>query len=295
MEITTIKENYSSIELTFKAKKQQFLALKIASLEDVETYDKVIESLTEVKTTLSLLEEKRKEIKAPILLAASNIDKEAKLISDEINVIKLHLDTEKIKFDKLKNAEKLRIEALKKELLTKRIAQLESIGFKFDFGNQTYKRNEVFYTIPNIQNAKVESWDLWFEKEIAEMELNEKRIENERLQIEKERESLRKEREEIERQRVAKAWQELETEKTRVGIDKVVVSPIQRLEFENTPTQSENKPKVFLKGSDLEKLYSYGRDLPFCPDCSNPEKQLISEKINRTITKIKELITESIK
>jgi hypothetical protein len=300
MEITTIKENYSSIELTFKAKKWQFLALKINSLEDVETYDKVIESLTEVKTTLNLLEEKRKEIKAPILLACANIDKEAKLISDEINVIKLHLDTEKIKFDKLKNAEKIRIEAEKKELLTKRIAQLESIGFKFEYENQGFKRNEVFYTISNVQNAKVDSWDNWFEKEftswqelVAELELvekarieKEKRIEDERLQIEKERESLRKEREELEKQRVA-----IPILKGTTGLDK----PIQKLEFENKPTQSDNKPKLVGYESDSSKLYLYGRDLPFCPDFQNPEKQLISEKINRTITKIKELITETLK
>ena len=53
MEITTIKEKLSSIELTFKAKKDQFLALKITSLEDDKTYTKVVESLTEVKTTLN--------------------------------------------------------------------------------------------------------------------------------------------------------------------------------------------------------------------------------------------------
>ena len=287
MEITTIKENYSSIELAFKAKKKQFLALKIASLEDVKTYDKVVESLTEVKTTLNLLEEKRKEIKAPILLAASNIDREAKLISDEINVIKTYLDTEKIKFDKLKNAEKLRIEAAKKALLTKRIAELESIGFKFEYENQGYRRNEQFYTISNIQNAKEESWDNWFEKAskawqelVAELELvekarieNEKRIEEERLQIEKEREALRKEREELEQQRVAPPI--LKDDK-----------PIQKLEFENTPPQ--------YKESDSSKLYLYGRDLPFCPNLQDPEKQLISEKINRTIQKIKELITETL-
>ena len=278
MEITTIKENYSSIELAFKAKKKQFLALKIASLEDVKTYDKVVESLTEVKTTLNLLEEKRKEIKAPILLAASNIDREAKLISDEINVIKTYLDTEKIKFDKLKNAEKLRIEAAKKALLTKRIAELESIGFKFEYENQGYRRNEQFYTISNIQNAKEESWDNWFEKAskawqelVAELELvekarieNEKRIEEERLQIEKEREALRKEREELE------------------------------LEFENKPTQSENKPKLVGYESDYSKLYQYGENLPFCPDFKNQQNQELSQKINRTISKIKELITETL-
>lgn len=294
MEITTIKENYSSIELAFKAKKKQFLALKIASLEDVKTYDKVVESLTEVKTTLNLLEEKRKEIKAPILLAASNIDREAKLISDEINVIKTYLDTEKIKFDKLKNAEKLRIEAAKKALLTKRIAELESIGFKFEYENQGYRRNEQFYTISNIQNAKEESWDNWFEKAskawqelVAELELvekarieNEKRIEEERLQIEKEREALRKERESL--APILKEYQK-NNESSTVDSGKT----ISNLVFENKPTQ--------YKESDLSKLYLYGRDLPFCPNLQDPEKQLISEKINRTITKIKELITESLK
>ena len=239
------------------------------------------------------LEEKRKEIKAPILLAASNIDREAKLISDEINVIKTYLDTEKIKFDKLKNAEKLRIEAAKKALLTKRIAELESIGFKFEYENQGYRRNEQFYTISNIQNAKEESWDNWFEKAskawqelVAELELvekarieNEKRIEEERLQIEKEREALRKEREEL----------ELEKQKT-VELDK----PIQKLEFENKPTQSENKPKLVGYESDYSKLYQYGENLPFCPDFKNQQNQELSQKINRTISKIKELITETL-
>ena len=283
MEITTIKENYSSIELAFKAKKKQFLALKIASLEDVKTYDKVVESLTEVKTTLNLLEEKRKEIKAPILLAASNIDREAKLISDEINVIKTYLDTEKIKFDKLKNAEKLRIEAAKKALLTKRIAELESIGFKFEYENQGYRRNEQFYTISNIQNAKEESWDNWFEKAskawqelVAELELvekarieNEKRIEEERLQIEKEREALRKERE------------ELELEKNDVL--KSQAMPI------HTPVNSD----TVSTDSDKLNLFLYGEKLEFAPtNFVNTEYKEASERINRTIVKIKELITD---
>jgi hypothetical protein len=120
------KFNVSDIEIA--KLKESCLLLKVNGVDDSEGYKKVYDSHQLIKTTISEIEKKRKELKDVALKYGRAVDSEAKRITEALEPIKLHLENQR----NIVEAEKERIkqEKIKKEQeqFQKRIAVVNQYG-----------------------------------------------------------------------------------------------------------------------------------------------------------------------
>lgn len=123
---------YSITDAAIQKMKDEFLIMKINGIEDKAGHDIVYQSRQVVKKTITNVEKKRKELKAPVLLEAKTIDDEAERITKELASINKHLQDEEDEYNRLKLVEKTAEENKKKELIRFRVSLLLAAGMQFD-------------------------------------------------------------------------------------------------------------------------------------------------------------------
>lgn len=133
---------FNMTDAAIQKMKDEFLILKINGIDDKVGHDLVYKSRHVVKKTITNIEKKRKELKAPVLLEAKTIDDEAERITTELGIINKHLQSEEDEYDRLKLAEKTAEENKKKERIRFRVGLLLSAGMQFDGVN---------YFLPMVQ------------------------------------------------------------------------------------------------------------------------------------------------
>lgn len=226
--------------------KEQCLILKVSGVDDAEGYKKVYDSHQLIKTTISDIEKKRKELKDVALKYGRAVDSEAKRITDALEPIKVHLENQRNIVEAEK--ERLKLEKAKKEQeqFQKRIATVNQYGMLL-FGN-TFELRTFNETIGIdsfiLQSMPEENFERYIEdvkKLFHEEQLRLEEIEKAK-KLEEERLKAVAKEQEAEKQRLAKIAQEQEAEKEKLRK--------QTLELEKQKEEMR-KEKIKSRGKEL--------------------------------------------
>lgn len=187
---------YSLPDTAIAALKTKYAGLTVTDISDKKAVKALKEALSDVVSTRTGIEAKRKDINAEYQRVVKDVNAEAKRLTELVVEIEQPLREEKERVDALEKEEKERKEREEQEKLNNRVATLKENGMEFD--GSFYSIANISMDIVTIKAMKDSDFDFLVAKVGLEAErIRKENEEKERLRLEQE-EKDRKEREEFE-------------------------------------------------------------------------------------------------
>lgn len=186
---------YSLPDTAIAELKTKYAGLTVTDITDKKAIKALKEALSDVVSTRTGIEAKRKDINAEYQRVVKDVNAEAKRLTELISEIEQPLREEKERVDALEKEEKERKEKEDAEKLNNRVATLKENGMEFD--GSFYSIANISMDIVTIKAMKDSEFDFLVAKVGLEAErIRKENEEKERLRLEQE-EADRKEREEF--------------------------------------------------------------------------------------------------
>lgn len=139
--------------------KQEFMALKIAGVDDKKGLEEVHSARMYVKGKRIEIENKRKELKADSIAYGKAVDAEAHRLTVELEPIEAYLLEEENKVEAEKKRIKEEKERIEAEKTQKRVVTLLNLGAQFDMISSSYVLGEISCTAGAVKFFTEEAFD----------------------------------------------------------------------------------------------------------------------------------------
>jgi len=249
--------------------KEEFLPIKITSLEDKELIKKVVEARKMIKRHRVDVEKVREDIVTPAVKLQQAVNKKAKSITVELQLIENHLQQQEDFVEAEKERIKREKERLEQERVTNRSRKLISIGLVYDGVNYSYGEGESYNS---ISTSDIKSFDdLAFDTFVGKAEVFKKaeelaRKERERIKKEEAEALAKRERELKEREEaLAKKERELKAQQEATA----------KAETERLLKQAEEIKKQKLAEEVASKTTVAKTETPTTPEPKKEEQPVV--------------------
>lgn len=232
-----VVDSISTLEFLDELEKT-YLNVEIKDIEDLASYNFVVDGYKKSKDIRVKTEKRRKEITRPALDFQREVKKVADTISERVSVVENHLLEQKTAFEDKKKAEEER-------LFREKCDKLTSAGWQLFQGN--YVLGAVHLSPDQVQDMDddVLNFNINLGKEEQKRKKAEAdRIAKEKKEAEEAKLALQKEREELakEREEMAKAMAELNAQKEALAKEYKAVEKSEESKIETKPNKTEEKP-----------------------------------------------------
>lgn len=187
-------KNFTTNEDEIKKMEDQFLKLKITSLEDKEKYKEIYESRMVVRKSRLSIDKIADALNEGAKSYVKRVDARKKELIEKLKPIELHLKSQEEVFEQLKAEKALELERQAEELLTKRASLLIDLGCAFT--GKYYQIEQMSIEHNKLADYSEKEWNSLVDeiKPIAERikaEEEERKAEAERMRLELEAEKAR--------------------------------------------------------------------------------------------------------
>lgn len=187
-------QNFTTNEAEIKKMEDQFLQLKITSLEEKEKYREIYESRQLVRKSRLSVDKIADALNEGAKSYVKRVDARKKELIEKLKPIELHLKSQEEVYEQLKAEKALELERQAEELLTARASLLIDLGCAFT--GKFYQIEQISIEHNKLADYSEKEWNTLLDeiKPIAERikaEEEERKAEAERMRIELEKEKER--------------------------------------------------------------------------------------------------------